>query len=73
MVPGESSSPETSLRRQNVEENDSERELHGVQPPRSATIGADTPPIETQMVLTPLSVSPNLGTTPVDTLEVHVN
>ncbi|ERL85134.1 hypothetical protein D910_02556, partial [Dendroctonus ponderosae] len=61
MVPGESSSPETSLRRQNVEENDSERELvHEVQPPRSATIGADTPPIQTQMILSPLSVSPNL-------------
>ncbi|ENN72297.1 hypothetical protein YQE_11040, partial [Dendroctonus ponderosae] len=61
MVPGESSSPETSLRRQNVEENESERELvHEVQPPRSATIGADTPPIQTQMILSPLSVSPNL-------------
>lgn len=54
MVPGESSSPETSLHQPNMEENDSELELnqlsqnHGVQPPRSATIGADTPPIQNQ-------------------------
>ncbi|XP_066150746.1 protein transport protein Sec16B isoform X3 [Euwallacea fornicatus] len=51
MVPGESSSPETSLRQQNVEENDSEVELtqnHSPQPQRSATIGADTPPILSQ-------------------------
>ncbi|CAH1130815.1 unnamed protein product [Ceutorhynchus assimilis] len=54
MIPGESSSPETSLRQPHIEENDSELELshltqnHGVQPPRSATIGADTPPIQTQ-------------------------
>ncbi|KAL1505990.1 hypothetical protein ABEB36_005430 [Hypothenemus hampei] len=51
MVPGESSSPETSLRQQNIGENDSEPELNqlaqnaGLHPPRSATIGADTPPI----------------------------
>ncbi|KAG5880668.1 hypothetical protein JTB14_037567 [Gonioctena quinquepunctata] len=50
MVPGESSSPENSTRRQQQEqdENDSESEFnqlvqHAPQP-RSATIGADTPP-----------------------------
>lgn len=54
MVPGESSSPETSMRQPHVEENDSELELnqlaqnHGTQPTRSAAIGADTPPIQGQ-------------------------
>ncbi|XP_030749352.1 protein transport protein Sec16B isoform X3 [Sitophilus oryzae] len=50
MVPGESSSPEVSIDQQNIDDNDSDGELNritqnsSVQPQRSATIGADTPP-----------------------------
>ncbi|XP_057668729.1 uncharacterized protein LOC130901379 isoform X3 [Diorhabda carinulata] len=61
MVPGESSSPESPLNQQkNQEENDSEPEFnqlvqHASQP-RSATIGADTPPSVNNP---PTSTNPN--------------
>lgn len=67
MVPGESSSPETSMRQPHVEENDLELELnqlaqnHGTQPTRSAAIGADTPPIQSQQQTAPSNRSETIG------------
>ncbi|XP_023012010.2 endoplasmic reticulum export factor secretory 16 isoform X2 [Leptinotarsa decemlineata] len=59
MIPGESSSPENSLRRlqQEQDDNDSEPEFnqlvqHAPQP-RSATIGADTPPATVKPTVSP--------------------
>lgn len=62
MVPGESSSPEYSRQQQqNREENDSEPEFsqlsqHTSQP-RSATIGADTPPAVSNSSVIPAASS----------------
>ncbi|KAJ8981603.1 hypothetical protein NQ317_011882 [Molorchus minor] len=69
MIPGESSSPESTIRgqQQRREDNDSESEFdqlaqHNPQP-RSATIGADTPPALSNPVITPQPSSSNRSET----------
>ncbi|KAJ8927811.1 hypothetical protein NQ314_019693 [Rhamnusium bicolor] len=69
MVPGESSSPESTLRHQQQrrDENDSESEfdqLSQLTPqPRSATIGADTPPAVPNSVITQSTLGANRSET----------
>lgn len=64
MIPGESSSPESNVRQSSRHnENDSDAELQQLSQqssqPRSATIGADTPPIVGNLPVNPIMPSSN--------------